>query len=250
MISQMLLLICLANSFGVQAGASVWVRVGTHAQCDVSQGEKYLAGSSGSVADEAACKRSCDDEDDCRTVTYFGKSKWCSHFSTACEKTIHVSVKRQVMSYATRATTTAGAPPKSAPAGAIVWIRLGVHNRCDITQGEKYLAGSSGPVADEAACKKSCEDEDDCKTVTYFGKSEWCSHFSTKCTKRSYVSGAYSYTFFFRSRTTAAALPPKSPPTGVVIEIAWLHQTHIVHNSLNMISSSLVSPVCQCRQWI
>ena len=122
MISQMLLLICLANSFGVQAGASVWFRVGAHAQCDVSQGEKYLAGSSGSVADEAACKRSCDDEDDCRTVTYFGKSKWCSHFSTACEKRKYVSVKRHAMSYATRATTAVAPPPKSPPAGVVIEI--------------------------------------------------------------------------------------------------------------------------------
>ena len=141
--------------------------------------------------------------------------------------------------------TTTAAPPKKTTPATFVWFRVGTHNQCDVTQGEKYLAGSSGSSADEAACKKSCEDEDDCRTVTYFGKSEWCSHFSTTCTKRSYVSGADSYVFFFPSGTTAAAPPPKSTPAGVAIKIAWQHQTHIVHNSLNVISSSLVSPVCQ-----
>ena len=118
MISQMLLIISLANSFGVQAGASVWFRVGAHAQCDVSQGEKYLAGSSGSVADETACKKSCADEDDCRTVTYYSLSNWCSHFSTACTKRSYVFGAN---SYALKAGTTAH-PPKSTPAGVAIKI--------------------------------------------------------------------------------------------------------------------------------
>ena len=129
MISQMLLLISLANSFGVQAGASVWFRVGTHAQCDVSQGEKYLAGSSGSVADRTACKQSCDDEDDCRTVTYFGKSKWCSHFSTACKALLHSPRADKVVVYhSSRADNEVSyaksgtAPPTTTAYGVVITI--------------------------------------------------------------------------------------------------------------------------------
>ena len=125
-------------------------------------------------------------------------------------------------------------------AGASVWFRVGTHAQCDVSQGEKYLAGSSGSVADEAACKQSCDDEDDCRTVTYFGGSKWCRRYSTACTKRKYVFDAYSYAP--KSGTTTAGPPPKN---GVTIKIAWQHQMYIVHNSLNVISSSLVSPVFQ-----
>ena len=55
-------------------------------ECDVSQGEQYVGGSSGKVSDYAACKKSCMDAAACQSVTFY-RDGWCSHFSTACENT-------------------------------------------------------------------------------------------------------------------------------------------------------------------
>ena len=122
MISQMLLLIFLANSFGVEP-ARGWVLVRENAECDIRQGEIYLAASSGEEADASACQKSCTQADNCRSITYHGNSKWCSHFSTACEKLsgfMYNAVSYKLGPIATTAAappkTTAAPPPKTTAA--------------------------------------------------------------------------------------------------------------------------------------
>ena len=54
---------------------------------------------------------------------------------------------------------------------------------CDVANGEVYVPASSAKQADLAACKKTCEDEANCKSISFF-RSGWCSHYSTCCKNR------------------------------------------------------------------
>ena len=63
-----------------------WVEVGANTMCDLLSGETYRYQSPGKVASLEACQLSCEADAECQSITYF-KSKWCSHFSTACTKT-------------------------------------------------------------------------------------------------------------------------------------------------------------------
>ena len=62
------------------------------------------------------------------------------------------------------------------------WRKVGANTVCDTSAGEVYLKSSPGKLPNLEACKKSCQDDAGCKSITYF-KSGWCSHFSTPCTK-------------------------------------------------------------------
>ena len=73
-------------------------------------------------------------------------------------------------------------------ASRYTWGIRYTQKQCDYAGGEKYVAASSGLAANEAACKKSCEDTTTCVSITYFA-SKWCSHFSTGCTKRKAANG-------------------------------------------------------------
>ena len=65
---------------------AIWVKVGSKVQCDPSAGEKYIKDSSGTLPNIGQCKRSCEDSDKCRSISYiqYLKTGWCSHFSTPC----------------------------------------------------------------------------------------------------------------------------------------------------------------------
>ena len=63
-----------------------WAAVGSNVQCNVGAGEVYRSQSPGKVSDIAACKKSCEDDPKCKSITFFN-SGWCSHFSTGCAKT-------------------------------------------------------------------------------------------------------------------------------------------------------------------
>ena len=71
------------------------------------------------------------------------------------------------------------------------WAEVGSNTQCDAGAGEAYQSQSSGKVADIAACKKSCENDAGCKSITFYN-SGWCSHFSTGCTKTKSSSNAIS----------------------------------------------------------
>ena len=69
-----------------------------------------------------------------------------------------------------------------APAGKKQSIEIGVNLECDGYDGEVYLESSRGKVPTLAECKASCENTEECSSISYF-KSGWCSHWSTPCKK-------------------------------------------------------------------
>ena len=66
-----------------------WVKVGDNAACDTDASEVYIQPSPGKLPSLKACQKTCEDEKQCKSITYF-KSGWCSHFSTDCSKTVRV----------------------------------------------------------------------------------------------------------------------------------------------------------------
>ena len=83
------------------------------------------------------------------------------------------------------------------------WVDRLPNTACDAASGEKYLGASSKLVSDEEACKKSCEDASACKSITFYGISGWCSHFSTECKKTKADGNAVSNRLS-RAATTAS----------------------------------------------
>ena len=71
------------------------------------------------------------------------------------------------------------------------WVALSPNTECDAGGGEVYRSQSPGILSNIAACKKSCEDVAECKSITFFS-SGWCSHFSTECTATKPTSKAMS----------------------------------------------------------
>merc|ERR1719174_2342913 len=71
------------------------------------------------------------------------------------------------------------------------WVDLDPNTECDAGAGEVYRKQSPGKVSDLAACKKSCEDDASCKSITFF-LDKWCSHFSTACTRTKVTDNAIS----------------------------------------------------------
>ena len=83
------------------------------------------------------------------------------------------------------------------------WEEIGSNTECDTTAGEDYRDQSPGKVANLAECKKSCEDDAGCQSITLF-KSGWCSHFSTGCTNTKVLGKAVS----MRLQGTTTKAPP------------------------------------------
>ena len=131
-----------------------WTSVGYGKAC-----EGQPLPSSGEQQSVTKCTASCDSSPDCKSVTFSTISKVCSHFSNACETT------------------------KPTEKAASMTKRI-QQSKCDEGEGEVFHKDSSGKVSDLAACKKSCEDDAKCQGVTYWTQGKYCSHFTTKCTKR------------------------------------------------------------------
>ena len=144
-----------------------WSGRSTNSACDAGSGEKYLFKSSRLVSSEEACKKSCEDEVRCQSITYHYYTKVCKHYSTDCEKTTSIL--------------------------DAIAIRLKDHldnnEECDVSKGEIRLSKSSGKVSSLAACRKSCEDVSACQSITLFSDGQ-CQHFSTKCENRKSHAGA------------------------------------------------------------
>jgi len=127
-------------------------------QCDVSNGEVYLGKST--EADFAACKNICEQNPKCQSVTFYTHHGGCSLFSTKCEATV----------------------PESNARSVVVKELGGLYGQqCDTDQGEIWLSGKEH-IADFAACKKACEDDAGCQSITYYVNGD-CSLFKTKCEK-------------------------------------------------------------------
>ena len=113
------------------------------------------------VASEEACKKSCQDAEACKSITYWSNG-WCSHYSTACKKT---KAHSNAISVKLKLTLTD------------VFIRAA----CDeVSTGEKYLWATSGRISSLEACQHFCEASPACKSITFWS-SGWCSHYSTQC---------------------------------------------------------------------
>ena len=84
------------------------------------------------------------------------------------------------------------------------WADVGSNTECDASAGEVYRSQSSSKVSDLAACKKSCEDDAGCVSITFFDGG-WCSHFNTGCTKTKSTSKAISMRLGGTQLTTAAS---------------------------------------------
>ena len=90
-------------------------------ECDHGSGvEKYLGKTSCLVDDIEHCKRTCEADINCRSVTLFKGSGWCSHFSTECKKTksIHSDAISMRFDRTKSPATTAPVTTRSAPTTA------------------------------------------------------------------------------------------------------------------------------------
>ena len=69
------------------------------------------------------------------------------------------------------------------------WETVGQNVQCDIGAGEVYRASQSGKRSNVEECKKSCQNDAACNSITFFDDN-WCSHFSSQCTKAKWISKA------------------------------------------------------------
>ena len=87
-------------------------------ECDHGSGvEKYLGKTSCLVDDIEHCKKTCEEDINCRSVTLFKGSGWCSHFSTECKKTktLHSDAVSMRFDRNKSPATTAPVTTRSAP---------------------------------------------------------------------------------------------------------------------------------------
>ena len=73
----------LTDSTGMRA----WTDLRSNTECNADAGEFYQKESSRSVNGIDACKKSCEYDSECKSITFFANSKWCSHFTTNCANT-------------------------------------------------------------------------------------------------------------------------------------------------------------------
>ena len=166
-----------------------WTLVGYGKEC---QGQSL--DSSMKLESLEQCIASCELAADCKSITFFATSQFCSHFSSTCEK----------------------GKTKEKP-NAISMMKRTQQSKCDMNAGEVFRKESSGDASDLAACKKSCEDDVKCKGITFFTQSKYCSHFSTDCTKRTPTTDTIAMTlktgmYCITVTGCAARLLPLNPP--------------------------------------
>ena len=151
----------------------------------------YLQNSPGQVDSLAACSKPCEASPRCSSFTFFS-NKWCSHFETTCEDT-----KR-----------SDGAITVRSPQNAIRTLSWSLHagRECDAGAGEVYMSSSPGLVT-LAQCLDKCEQSSSgCKSITYYEKSGWCSHFSTTCEKTKQGANTVSFSKVHGFRTLGWAM--------------------------------------------
>lgn len=153
----------------------VWQQVDSNGQCDEDDGEVYLKTSPRKVASLEKCKKTCEDCDQCKSITFF-KSKFCSHFSTECKK-----IKRRGRAKSMRLVPRSSIRTR-APKSVHNWVKVRQGHVCDTKNGEVYLDQSPGRVGSLKQCQTICEQDPDCKSIAFF-RSRWCSLYSTPCNK-------------------------------------------------------------------
>merc|ERR1712032_480164 len=143
----------------------------------------------------SACLTSCEAVAACKSVVFYDKFNYCSHVSTGCTKTTEAD---GAVSFMKSATTPA--PPATTAAAATTTV--GLANRgCDYNSNTKIT--SPGHVTDLKTCTLLCEKSSECRSLTFYSDSKWCTHFSTACSTTRAVKGEF---IFIKSATTTA--PP------------------------------------------
>lgn len=67
---------------------------------------------------------------------------------------------------------------------------LALDSACNTGAGESYMrANSAGRIPNMEACKRRCEDVDECQSITYY-PTRWCSLFRTPCLNQKMQAGA------------------------------------------------------------
>ena len=74
------------KSCTITTAGNTWTKVGDDAACDTSKGEEFMQQSPGKLPSLEACQQACEDEQQCKSITYFN-SGWCSLYSTDCSTT-------------------------------------------------------------------------------------------------------------------------------------------------------------------
>merc|ERR1712032_1311959 len=143
---------------------------------------------------------SCSRIAECESVSFYYDG-FCSHFSAeprakskVMEKVCHkkhsdvdttpepatttTTSKPTTTTTTPKPTTTTTTPkPTTTTTGNTVTIDA---KACDASKGG-YVNSGSGVKDSLAACSQSCQDSSQCKSVTFYSSSKWCSHFSTTC---------------------------------------------------------------------
>ena len=81
------------------------------------------------------------------------------------------------------------------------WEHVTDNAMCDTSAGEKYMEKSPGKLPTLKLCQEACEDDVECKSITYF-KTSWCSFFSTPCTATKWTRKAVSMRLFGAATST------------------------------------------------
>ena len=134
--------------------------------CNPDAAHRMTNNSPDKVANFALCKESCEVSTECLTATYYWSSKWCTHFSKNCDAALFDS----------KGASTVIFQPENSGEG---WTFVANDYKCG--EAQSYVESTSGKQASLADCVNSCEQSSECKSVTYFFVTDFCSHFSTFC---------------------------------------------------------------------
>merc|ERR1711934_375407 len=99
---------------------------------------------------------SCQDSTQCKSVTFYSSSKWCSHFSKTCDNFVTDSGATSVTFKSANQPTTTAANDNAVTISG---------KACDAAKSG-YLSSGSGVVDNLAACSQSCQDSAQCNSVT------------------------------------------------------------------------------------
>ena len=140
--------------------------------CDVSNTELWLR--QPDVKDYDECIKSCQDEADCRSISFYtthptGK-KGCSHWSTMCKN----------LKY------SKGVTSKNLKGEALN------KRQCDVSRAEKWISKTGrGGTKSLADCRNRCMNHGTCNSFTYYNHGD-CSFFSTCCEATTIVDNAHT----------------------------------------------------------
>ena len=90
------------------------------------------------------------------------------------------------------------------------WREIGPNTACDMNAGEVYLEHASAPVSSLEECKRLCENNVACRSITLFSNG-WCGLFSTSCTSTKYSKKGFTMYLIAGSDKTGTCSSSSSP---------------------------------------